>query len=262
MIGLEYEPLFDVPSMKGKKSYKVYAADFVKTDEGTGIVHTAVVHGEDDYDLGIAQGFPVVSLLDEKGHFNDKAPEFVRGKYFKGAEKEIKEDLEKRGLLFKKEMHVHSYPHCWRCGNVLYYNAIPAWFINVQKIKGDLLKSNDRDINWFPDHLKHGRYEKSVEAAPDWNISRNRYWGNPIPVWQCAHAERRRRLAVWRNFPKRAGNSKNRYWVMRHGEAESNIFDIIDSGQRKFLHLTPRGKEQVEASIKNLKKSSTRGAKK
>ncbi|MBM3256823.1 MAG: isoleucine--tRNA ligase [Candidatus Liptonbacteria bacterium] len=186
---LRYEPLFTIAaiaqSKQGENAYRVYIADFVTTEKGTGIVHTAVVYGEEDYELGLRENLPVEPLLDEKGHFNTKAPEFIYGEYFKKAEKAIMKDLENRGLIFARAPHAHSYPHCWRCSTALYYNAIPAWFVNVQKIKKELLQSNKKEINWFPAHLKLGRYAKSVEQAPDWNISRNRYWGNPIPVWKC-----------------------------------------------------------------------------
>ncbi len=261
LVGLEYEPLFDVPALKSKKSYRVYPADFVTTTDGTGVVHTAVVYGEDDYNLGVREGLPIVPLLDEKGLFNKKAPESIRGKYFKDSEKGIKDDLQTRGLLFKRLQHMHSYPYCWRCGNILFYNAIPAWFVNIQKIKPELLKSNDREINWFPEHLKHGRYEKSVEAAPDWNISRNRYWGNPIPVWKCSGCDEKTVVGSLDELSKRAGPPKNRYWVMRHGESESNVSDIIDASSTKF-HLTLRGRRQVEASIQKFKKELSRNGEK
>jgi isoleucyl-tRNA synthetase len=251
--GVEYEPLYRVSAMDGSKSYRVYGASFVTTTDGTGIVHTAVVYGEDDYNLGIVQGLPVVPLLDSKGIFNNDAPKLVRGQYFKKADALVIADLEERGLMFKKEHYTHSYPHCWRCGTALYYNAIPAWFINIQKIKSKLIKSNDKEINWFPDNLKHGRYEKSVEAAPDWNVSRNRYWGNPIPVWKCDKCGKEEVMGSIDELSARVGGSKNNYWVMRHGEAETNVFDIVDSGQGKF-HLTPTGEAEAKKSIENFKK--------
>jgi len=192
LVGLEYEPLFDIPAIRetGQKAWYVTEADFVTTVDGTGVVHTAVVYGEEDYNLGVKIGLPVVPLVDSKGLFNESSPELIRGQYFKKAEKIIKEDLEKRGLMFKKENFTHSYPHCWRCDTQLFYNALSAWFIDIQKIKSKLIKFNEK-VNWYPEHLKHGRFLNILETAPDWNISRNRFWATPLPFWkcECGHTE-------------------------------------------------------------------------
>ncbi len=188
LVGLEYEPLFDVPAIResDKRAYCVVAGDFVTTNEGTGIVHTAVMYGEDDYNLGVALGLPMVQLLNDRAEYNELAPDFLRGIYIRQAEKNIKKHLEENGLLFAREQNTHSYPHCWRCDTPLIYNAIPAWFINIQKIKSRLIELNE-NISWYPEHLKHGRFLNILQTAPDWNISRNRYWATPLPFWRCTN---------------------------------------------------------------------------
>ncbi|MDZ4284379.1 MAG: class I tRNA ligase family protein, partial [Patescibacteria group bacterium] len=185
LVGLSYEPLFDIPKVAAqnkKNAFTILPAKFVMTDEGTGIVHTAVIYGEDDYNLGLEHDLPMVPLLDQSGNFNDDAPELVRGQYFKKAERAIKENLESRELLFAKERYTHSYPHCHRCGTAVIYNALVSWFIDIQKIKDRMLETNE-DINWVPNYLKHGRYKHILESAPDWTISRNRFWASPMPIW-------------------------------------------------------------------------------
>jgi len=183
LVGLEYEPLFDVEALKTDKSHKVYSADFVNTEEGTGIVHTAVMYGEDDFVLGQKVGLPMIQLLDASAKYNETAPAFLRGKYVKDAEEEIKKHLYDKGLLFSRAKNTHEYPHCYRCGTPLIYNAVPSWFVAIQDAKKKMLAENEK-IQWVPEHLKHGRFQNIIEGAPDWNISRSRFWASPLPIWK------------------------------------------------------------------------------
>ena len=255
LVGMEYEPLYDIPAVKNsnKKSYCVVSADFVTTEDGTGLVHIAPMHGEDDYNVGVRYDLPTIPLLDQSGHYNDNAPEIVRGFYLKKGERYIKEDLEKRGLIFAKQSHTHSYPHCHRCETPLYYSALSSWFINIQKVKNRLIQLNEK-INWQPEHLKHGRFLNIVEGAPDWNISRNRYWASPLPIWKCQKCQKTEIIGSVEDLKKSAKKSGNRYFVMRHGWAESNEKNTISSkleNSHKYP-LTEKGKEQAKVSAEKL----------
>jgi isoleucyl-tRNA synthetase len=255
IVGLRYESLFEVPALHSNKSYKVHAADFVTTEDGTGIVHTAVMYGEDDFALGLAEGLPMVQLLLPNGTYNDNAPAFIRGEYIKKAEKIIKEDLEKRGLLYAKENHTHSYPHCYRCGTPLIYNAVSSWFINIQKIKQKMLKENEH-IVWVPEHLKHGRFRHNVENAPDWTISRNRFWASPLPIWKEKGGKNMMVVGSLHELREKTRKSGNTYFVMRHAQAQSNIEKVFDSDGRHDNHLTKEGREQARESAEKLFKEA------
>jgi isoleucyl-tRNA synthetase len=183
LVGLEYEPLYDIKELQNEKSNKVILASFVSTEEGTGIVHIAVMYGEDDYEAGKKIGLPQVHTVGEDGKFLDIVPKFD-GIFVKDAEQDIIKDLKERGLLFRKEKITHSYPFCWRCDSPLLYYGITSWFIRVSSIRDKLIKINN-EINWEPKHIRDGRFGKWLENAKDWALSRSKFWGTPLPIWRC-----------------------------------------------------------------------------
>lgn len=252
LVGKAYKPVFDVASLKTEKSHKVQVADFVTTEDGTGIVHIAPMYGEDDNQLGQREKLPMVQLLNPNGTYNGLAPSFLHGLYLRDANKDIKKELESRGLLFARANHTHSYPHCWRCGTPLIYNAVSSWFINIQKIKSRLIAENQK-INWVPEHLKNGRFGKILETAPDWTISRNRFWASPLPIWKSKEGKVMviGSLGELKEKAKKSGNS---YFIMRHGEAETNVTNTLSSKKDAPMHLTEKGKRDVRESATRLGK--------
>lgn len=183
LLGTEYEPLYDFAEFSEKAHY-VVAADFVTLDSGTGIVHMAPAFGADDYEVGVRNGLPVIQLVDTNGRFVPEVTPWA-GQFCKDADDSIVADLKKRNLLLKREQYKHSYPYCWRCDTPLIYYARGSWFIRTTEIKQRLL-DNNAGVTWFPDHIKDGRFGNFLRDNIDWALSRERFWGTPLPIWICS----------------------------------------------------------------------------
>ena len=260
--GLEYEPLYDIKETQNKNSHKVILADFVTTEEGTGVVHTAVMYGEDDYNIGIKAGLPAVHTVGEDGKFLPIVKQWA-GRFVKSAEKDIKEDLKQRHLLFKVEKITHAYPYCWRCDTPLLYYAINSWFINVSKMKDELIKANEK-INWYPEHIKDGRFGKWLEGAKDWALSRFKFWGTPLPIWRCKSCKHTEAIGSIEELKEKSTKKitgkidLHKPWIdtiklkCKCGKEMSRIPDVIDcwydSGSATFaqFHYPFENKKEFE----------------
>ena len=266
LIGLEYKPLFPGVIKKtdenSENAFKIYPADFVDVEEGTGVVHTAVMYGLDDYELGEKVGLPKVHSVNLSGTFNERVPQW-KGKFVKDVEKEIINDLEKRNLLFLKQEYEHSYPYCWRCESPLLNYATHSWFVKVADLKNRILKYAKK-INWVPVHIKEGRFGKWLEGIKDWSISRQRFWGSVIPIWICNKCKEKKIFGSIKELEKVSGKKitdLHKHFVdkiefkCKCGGTMKRISDVLDcwfeSGSMPYaqMHYPFENKEKFEKNF-------------
>jgi isoleucyl-tRNA synthetase len=276
LVGKKYEPPFDYfsnPEGKGQslyqnladfdKAWTIYHADYVELgEEGTGAVHLAPAYGADDMELAQAHGVPLVHHVDETGHFMDFVTEFAgqlvkpkdndeAGVMHIDADIEIVKALQANGKLFRKENIKHSYPHCWRCDTPLLNYATTSWFVEVTKIKDDLVKENKK-VKWVPEHVGNARFGKWLEGARDWAVSRQRYWGAPLPIWRNPETKEVKIFGSFAELQEYVPKSGNTYTIVRHGQAESNVADIISANKDNDDSLTEKGIAQVTTAAEKI----------
>jgi isoleucyl-tRNA synthetase len=248
LVGMKYEPLFKIK----ESVHQVYSADFVKEDEGTGIVHIAPAYGEEDFELGRKYNLGLINYLDEKGKFTTDIDGIkTKGLFFKSADKLILENLKERNLIFSLEEYLHPYPHCWRCKTPLIYYATKYWLIKVSQVKDKIIE-NFKKTKWIPESAGNRFYEW-IKEGKDWNLSRTRFWGIPLPVWRC---DKCNQIEVIGSLKELSGHFKanNNYYLMRHCGALSTQKNFLSSyPETTFNPLTRKGVLDAKQKAKSLK---------
>src|SRR5690606_27214746 len=192
---------------------------------GTGIVHIAPAFGEDDSRLGKEASLPTLLTVDTTGTMIGDAP--GKGEFFKVADKAVRKDLRERGLLYRDEQIKHSYPFCWRCDTPVLYYAKSSWYVRMSQLRDQLL-ANNAQINWTPDHIRDGRFGEWLKDVKDWAISRERYWGTPLPIWECGECKRTRVVGSLKQLEE-GGTPRNTYFLQRHGDSTCNAAKTVCS---------------------------------